>query len=387
MPWEEKTVEQTRRTFINEALSKEMSFSALCRKYDITRATGYKWISRNSTGEPLHDRSHCAFHIPNKTEADMERKVLEQREEHPAWGARKIKRRLENLGEVDVPAASTVSDILKRNDCIDPKESLKHKAYKRFEREHPNELWQVDFKGDFGMNNRQRCHPLTVLDDCSRFSLALDAKTNQRLEGVQDSFTRVYREYGLPQSILCDNGNPWGNAQCIGYTTFEVWLLRLDILPIHGRIMHPQTQGKDERFNQTVKRELISRVSIDDAPHAQRLFDPWRRMYNEDRPHEALNLDVPAKHYKPSERFFPEKLPCYEYEDDWRPRKVNDAGFVHLDGRKHFLSEAFAGHVIAIKQSSKAETLMLRFCNFIVARYSLPERLFVSKKIFRIKSD
>lgn len=387
MPWEEKTVEQTRRTFVGEANSCEMSFSALCRKYGITRATGYKWVSRYAEGEPMQDRSHCAFHIPNRTESGMELKILGQREQHPAWGARKIKRRLENLGEVEVPAASTIAGILKRNGCIDPKESLKHKPYQRFERELPNELWQVDFKGDFGMGNAQRCHPLTIIDDHSRYALGLDAKANQRLEGVQDSFIRAFCRYGLPHSILCDNGNPWGNAQCIGYTSFEVWLLQLDILPIHGRIMHPQTQGKDERFNQTVKRELLSRIRIEDVQHAQKVFDPWRRMYNEERPHEALNMDVPATHYKPSERPYPQKLPDYKYEPEWQLRGVNSAGFVCIHNRKHFLSEAFANRVIALNHSSEGEEIELRFGNFIVARYSVSERLFISKRIVRTEDN
>lgn len=385
MPWKEKTVEQTREQFVQEVMSGELSFSAVCRKYGIERATGYKWRDRYTQGEPMSDRSHCAFRTPNKTNAEMEHKILEQREKHPSWGPRKIKRRLENLQEVNVPAPSTISDILKRNGCIDPKESPKHRAFQRFEREQPNELWQVDFKGDFRMKDETRCHPLTMIDDHSRFALALDAKTNQKLEGVKDSFIEVFRKYGMPQSILSDNGNPWGNAQCIGYTAFEVWLMHLDILPVHGRKLHPQTQGKDERFNQTVKRELIACVDIENICHAQVVFDPWRRMYNEERPHEALNLDVPALHYKPSERNYPERLPDMEYEEGWKVQRVNSAGYVSLDGRKHFLSEAFAGYLIALMPSTKSDTIKIRFGNYVVARYSISERLIISKRIIRLR--
>lgn len=387
MPWEERTVERSRRRFVEEVRSEKASISELCRRYGITRATGYKWLRREEGGAGMQDRSHCAFHIPNRTGAEMEGKVLIQRVEHPAWGGRKIKRRLEDLGTEKVPAASTVTEILKRNGCIDPKESLKHKAFTRFERKSANELWQTDFKGDFGMGNGKRCHPLGIIDDHSRLVLALDAKGDQKLPGVQETFTRVYREYGLPRAILCDNGNPWGNSQCIGYTLFELWLMRLGILPIHGRLYHPQTQGKEERFNQTVKRELISRVTIRDLKHAQEVFDPWLRMYNTERPHEALKLDVPANHYRPSPRPFPEKEPVWEYDTDWEVRKVNSAGFMHLDGRKHFLGEAFAGQQVGIRHSPKSETLEIGYYGFSVACYSLEERLFVSKKIRRLSQE
>jgi transposase InsO family protein len=387
MPWEEKTVEQTRRTFVDEVHAEEESFSELCRRYGITRATGYKWVKRDESGEKMNDRSHCAFHVPNKTGEEMEGKILVQRKVHPAWGGRKIKRRLEDLGEEDVPAASTVTEILKRNGCIDPKESLKHKAYARFEKEKPNDLWQTDFKGYFTMGNGRRCYPLGIVDDHSRLALGLYAMGDMKFEGVQQNFTKVFRKYGLPRRILCDNGNPWGNSQCIGYTSFELWLMRLGILPIHGRMYHPQTQGKEERFNQTMKKELISRVNIHDLFQAQEEFDPWLWMYNNERPHESLKMDVPAKHYEPSPCQFPEKLREWEYRDGWEARKVNSAGFLHLDGRKHFLGEAFADQMIGIKHSSKPEILKVSYCGFLVARYSQKERLFVSKKIYRLQED
>lgn len=387
MPWGERTVEETRRRFVEEAQAGEESFSGLCRGYGISRGTGYKWVRRDEGGEGMGDRSHCAFHIPNKTGEQMEGKILEQRQEHPAWGGRKIKRRLEDLGEEKVPAASTVAEILRRNGCIEARESIKHKAYQRFEREQPNELWQADFKGDFRMGNGRRCHPLGIIDDHSRQGLGLYAMADKKLEGVQENFTKAFRKYGLPGSILCDNGNPWGNSQCIGYTAFELWLMRLDILPIHGRMYHPQTQGKEERFNQTMKRELISRVDIHDLTQAQEVFEPWLWMYNHERPHEALGMDVPAKHYRPSPRPFPQKLPVWEYAKGWEARKVNSAGFVHLDGRKHFLGEAFAGQVIGMREASGDGMLEVSYYGFLVARYSLKERLFISKKIIRLQED
>jgi transposase InsO family protein len=242
MPWEEYTVEQNRLNFVLESIEKELSFSALCRKYNITRKTGQKWLDRYLNGEDLSNRSNTPFHMPNKTSTDIEMLILNARKSHDTWGSRKLKKYLENKGYSNLPAHSTISDILKRNNCISKSESLKHLPYTKFERDLPNELWQTDFKGDFLMSNGKRCFPLTVLDDNSRYSLCIDAKDNQKSEGVFGSFERLFKTYGLPNAILCDNGNPWGCSQRTGYTKFEVWLMKLDIQPIHGRILHPQTQ-------------------------------------------------------------------------------------------------------------------------------------------------
>ena len=162
MPWKEKTVEEIRRGFVYEALAKEKSFSQLCRDYGITRKTGYKWVSRGKNGEPLADRQRNHWSHPNKTSSEMEERILEARMRHPAWGARKLKRYLENQGHTGLPAQSTICEILKRNGMVSPEESAARIPFKRFEKEAPNDMWQVDFKGDFGLLNDQRCHPLTV---------------------------------------------------------------------------------------------------------------------------------------------------------------------------------------------------------------------------------
>lgn len=210
MPWEEKTVPNTRTEFVHRALEKEISLSKLCLEFGISRKTGYKWIERFQSGEPMDDHSHAPFRMPNKTARDVERTIVELRQVHPAWGPRKLKRRLEDLGRTDLPATSTIAAILKRNGCISAEASQQHKPMRRFARDRCNDLWQMDFKGDVHLTDRTVCHPLTLLDDHSRFALCLEAKENLRGLGVKSSLLRLFGEYGMPKSILCDNGTPWG---------------------------------------------------------------------------------------------------------------------------------------------------------------------------------
>jgi transposase InsO family protein len=380
MPWEAKTVEESRRTFGERAEGEGENFSALCREYGINRSTGYTWLERYRSGEVLSDRSRRPFHTPRKTPEEVEQRILALRAERPAWGPRKLKRVLENRGHA-MPAKSTVAEILRRNGCISKEESLKHTAFLRFERGQPNELWQADFKGDFLLGSGERCFPLTVLDDCSRFSLCIDAKANQQASGVFASFGRLFEEYGLPDELLCDNGNPWGNSQLTGYTGLEVWLLKLGIRPIHGRARHPQTQGKEERFHRTLVDEVLSLGIPENMLTAQTVFSGFREEYNHVRPHEALGLEVPASRYRPSARPYEP----FRYEPDYPAeavlRKVNSAGFFRFGGRAYFLSEAFANEVIAIVDAQQEDCKDILFSDFSVARIDLSERMIVSKKI------
>lgn len=381
MPWEEKTVEKNRNDFVMECISGEKNMSELCRKYNITRKTGYKWFERFKTDQSLSDKSHRPFHTPNKTLDNIEQLILEARGAHPAWAARKLKRYLENNGETNLPAHSTISQILKRNNCIEIEESLKRKPYIRFERDKPNELWQVDFKGDFLMQNSDRCYPLTVLDDHSRYSLCVDAKSNQQGSGVFASFDRIFRENGLPETILSDNGNPWGHSSS-GYTFFELWLMQLNILPIHGRPLHPQTQGKEERFHLTMVKELLSRKILIDIADAQINFDRWRYEYNFERPHDALKLDTPSKHYKPSKITMPAHLSEPEYDDNLFLRKVNCKGYLSINQHKYFISDVFVNKYFEINIEAD-DCVSLCYGNFKIAKIDLKEQLIVSKKIYR----
>ena len=385
MPWEMKTVEEQRKAFVLEVTAGKESKSALCQKYNISRVTGDKWLARHERGEMLSDQSRAPFHTPNKTPHGKVEKILEVRAAHPAWGARKIKKFLENKNIYDSPAVSTIADILKREGCVSEKASQAATPYKRFQKETCNEMWQTDFKGHFAMKDGNRCHPLTVLDDYSRFSLCVDAKENEQRLGVIQSFERLFDQNGLPDSLLCDNGNPWGNSQTTGYTKFEVWLMEYDVLPIHGRIMHPQTQGKEERFHRTMDVELLNLIEIENMVHAQDCFDSFRNCYNNERPHEALNMGVPTEFYHASRRKKPDVISEWEYSSEYVLRKVKPTGYLTFGSQGYFLSQAFAEKTVAVRESSLENCMNVYFRGFRIARINVKERAFISRKIY--KSD
>lgn len=243
----------------------------------------------------------------------MEEAVLKLRDCHPVWGGRKIRRRLQDLGEDPVPAASTITEILHRHGRIDAEASRKAGAMQRFEHEAPNDLWQMDFKGHFGLRGGGRCHPLTVLDDHSRFSLGLRSCGNERSETVRGELILIFQRYGLPRAMLMDNGSPWGSDADHRHTLLTVWLMEQGIRVTHSRPYHPQTQGKDERFHRTLKAELLQGREFADLSDCQGHFDPWRDVYNTQRPHEALGLAVPASRYALSSRAFVEQPQPWDY--------------------------------------------------------------------------
>ena len=287
MPWSEVSVMDLRLEFVMLAEQPGANVSALCRRFGISRKTGYKWLSRARSGPmDLSDLSRRPRSSPRRTPKGMEASVLAVRSDHPCWGGRKIARRLADLGETDVPAPSTVTAILRRHG-VALGQAGTPAAFQRFERSAPNELWQMDFKGHFALA-QGRCHPLTVLDDCSRFNLCLAACGNEQGETVQGHLRAAFRRYGLPEWIIVDNGSPWGDGPNTPYTPLGVWLLRLGIGLSHSRPYHPQTLGKDERFHRTLKAELLGGPPFGDLGHCQRAFDRWRIVYNWERPHQAL---------------------------------------------------------------------------------------------------
>src|SRR5262249_8404095 len=178
----------------------------------------------------------------------------------------------------------------------------------------PNLLWQMDFKGWVALANGSRCHPLTVLDDHSRYNLCLEACTNEQSRTVQSRLELTFRRYGLPEAFFVDNGGPWGGSLGQHWTRLGVWLLKLGVTVLHSRPYHPQSRGKNERFHRTLKAEVFALTRIRDLAEAQRAFDAWRPIYNFERPHQALDQEVPASRYRPSTRSMPDHLPEVEYD-------------------------------------------------------------------------
>lgn len=360
-----------REEFVRRAVEKGANMSALCREYHISRPTGYKWRARylaeGAVG--LADRSRRPHRSPVQTPAAMEERVLAAREAHPTWGGRKLKRHLENQGQAGVPAPSTLTAILRRHDQLDAEASAQHTAYQRFERAAPNELWQMDFKGHFPLATTQRCHPLTVLDDHSRFLVGLQACPDETHQTVQDRLTAIFRVYGLPQHLLVDNGPPWSDPyRQQPWTRLSVWLLRLGITVLRSRVRHPQTLGKDERLHRTLKQDLLDRHCLPDFPTCQQAFDQFRQSYNTQRPHEAHQLDTPAQHYQPSLRPFPPSLPPLIFPTGTTVRKVDPHGRISYRGQSYRLSKAFCGQAIGLLPDAQQPGCLHVFFNDILIR-------------------
>lgn len=372
MPWQEVSALSLKYEFVTFAQQEGCNISQLCKSYNISRKTGYKLLNRfNELGaEGLLDLSRRPHHSPLKSPETVEAAIVALREKHPAWGGRKLKSRLETLGHEDVPAASTITEILRRKGLLDPEESLKHTAFISFEHPEPNDLWQMDFKGHFA-TRQGRCHPLTVLDDHSRFSITLKACADEKTGTVQSALINSFRRYGLPRRMTMDNGSPWGNDQFNDLTPLTAWLIRLGIRVSHSRPYHPQTQGKDERFHRTLKAEAITGQEFDDLLHCQRTFDQFRETYNLERPHESLGMKAPVTRYRPSERSYPETLPAIEYGPDDQVRKVQSEGEVTFKGKLFRVSKALRGYPIALRPTKIDGTYSVVFCNQTLKEISL----------------
>lgn len=350
MPWQEVSTVSQREEFVKLASVAGTNVRALCREFGISPPTGYKWLARYREAGigGLADRSRRPIDSPLRTAAEIETAVVELRAEHPAWGGRKLRARLQALGHTMLPSASTITAILRRYRLIDPAEGAKHRPFQRFERARPNELWQMDFKGPFVAVNGP-FHALSILDDHSRFCVGLHACSNQETATVQACLSEVFREYGLPDRMLMDNGSPWGSDADHPYTPLTVWLLRLGVGFTHGHPYHPQTQGKVERFHLSLILELLAPKIFADRHDCQAGLDTWREVYNQQRPHEALDMQTPASRYRPSSRPFPERLPTIEYTAGEVVRKVQVGGDISFAGRAIHVGKAFRGYQVALR--------------------------------------
>lgn len=380
MPWERRTVYEQREEFAQAAMECR-NFSALCREFGISRRTGYKWLERYKAGMPMSDRSRRPARNPGKTPPEVEARILAVREDC-GWGAKTIHKVLEREGCTELPCIKTVNNILRRNGCIQEDESLKRRPFQRFEKDACNRMWQTDFKGEFRMADGNYCFPLDILDDHSRFLICI--KPNLSTGNVViPTFIKAFRTFGMPDSILSDNGAQFAGFKK-GYTQFEKWLMDLDILPIHGRIKHPQTQGKIERFHRTLKSELLKRHSIADIEDAERQFQCWREKYNHMRPHEALGMRCPGEVYDPSGRKYPEEISPYEYGGQYHVIKVNSWGYVRFDKWQIYLSETMIGQNIEFRPSSDGETFAACYRNYKIAEFDTSTGQLIHRKIARL---
>ena len=363
MPWKETTKMSEKESFIQRVLTEAQPFSVLCEEFNISRKTGYKILKKYQCEgfEGLKPQSRKPLSNPNKTPQEIIDKILSVRGKYTTWGPRKIRTYLLKQKILNLPAPSTINEILKRNGLILEEESLKRQALTRFERSSSNELWQMDFKGHFQLGTKESCYPLTILDDYSRFSICLHSCKNESLFTVKNQLINVFQQYGMPLQINVDNGIPWGNSSLVKHTKLTVWLLQLDVLVTHSRPRHPQTNGKNERFHRTLKEDILKNNKIDNYLHAQKVFDQWRNIYNYERPHEAIGMLVPADRYQRSTRKMPEKLLTMEYDNQAIVRKTNDTGLISYQGYDYHVGKAFAGYFVEVRPNELNGVLEVYF--------------------------
>lgn len=352
MAWKETNVMNERTIMISEYLSGDYSITQLARRRGISRKTIYKWVARYEAdaGQGLVDRSRAAHHHPNAVSPATVATILAWKAQRPLWGAPKIHSKLRDYA--DCPAESTVSNILQRHG-LTRQRRRRHRATPSpgplGRAGGPNELWCVDFKGWFRTGNGQRCDPLTMSDAYSRYLLCcrgLSGSTGWR--AVQPLFEGIFREYGLPVAIRSDNGAPFASAGLGGLSQLSVWWLRLGIGLERITPGHPEQNGQHERIHRTLK-EAVLQPPQPSLKRQQQAFDTFRREYNEERPHEALQQQPPASVYVPSGRDFPERLASPEYPDAWEKRSVRSNGEIRWRGRKVYLSQALTGQWVGLE--------------------------------------
>ena len=359
-----------KREFVRLATAPDANIRALCRSFQVSPTTAYELLRRfaKSGDDGLRNLSRKPLSSPFKTEAKLEQLILQIRDE-THWGARKITRRIRDLGH-HAPHPSTVHSILQRNERVDTAANEEYHTWQRFEHPSPNDLWQMDFKGWFRTGDGI-CHPLTIVDDHSRFSPCLQACADETSVTVEERLFRVFDRYGLPWRMTMDNGSPWGDDGTRRLTKITALLVRLGIRISHSRPYHPQTQGKDERFHRTLNDELLRWTTFRNLAETQRQFDQWRDRYNLERPHESLEMDPPVRHYQPSTRRLPATLPPIEYESGVAVRRVDTYGYINFRGQKLRVGRGCSGLPVALRPAIEDGVFDVFLCHHRVVQIDL----------------
>lgn len=359
MPWNVRGKVELRLEFVRRVVVSNEPISRLCEEYGISRPTGYLWLRRYQETrkiQSLVDRSHRPKSCPNRTEDRIETRVIELRNKY-GWGADKLKVLLAREG-IEVPRI-TINRIIQRNGLL-IEEDCSKPALKRFEKERPNEMWQVDLKGCMG-RGPARCEPLSILDDHSRFLVGLFPTRTSKLLPIQAAFQETFENYGIPDTLLMDHGVPWwGNAQVNGLSRLSVWLMKQDIRLKFSGYNHPQTQGKVERFHKTLAASVRHKGTPTRFENWSPLLTTIRQEYNHIRPHESLNMDVPASRYLLSSRRYNPAPKPPEYPSHSTVIKVDHLGRFRYRGLRLFASEALADELIRIEELEKTAVIFYR---------------------------
>jgi transposase InsO family protein len=365
--WKAEDVSQQRVKFAIRASSGQEEMKALCKEFEISRPTGYVWLQRYrecERVEELKEKSRRPHRSPRQTEAEKEQRVIELRKQYPDWGAAKLVEVL--MREQFQIRRITAHRILLRNGLV--RESDRHRAAtQRFQREAPNQLWQMDFKGMPA--SRPGCLPLVVLDDHSRYVLGLFETAGTQAEPVQTNLITIFERDGLPEAMLMDHGTSWWNMQSFcGWTWLTVWFMRQGIRLYLSGYRHPQTQGKIERSNRSLERAMTLRPKAE-GQGWQVWLDRYRQEYNHLRPHAALRMDVPAQHWHPSDRVFQPQPKPWDYPHPAQVRKVRNNAGVCIGGCSYYISRALIGEHVQLEFCD--HRVLVWFCRTQVREFDL----------------
>ena len=358
MAWKETYVMDERMKFVAEWLSEELSFAELCRQHGVSRKTGYKFIGRYKSEGPsgLEDRSRAPHHHPNEVDAYREAAILALRKKRPTWGAKKLKDRLEkDHWHLQWPALSTIAEILDRHGVV-RRRKLRRRGASHLSplssAEAANQVWGIDFKGWFRTGDGERCDPFTVSDLASRYILRLQVVDRPDGEHVWPILDATFREVGLPEVIRSDNGPPFASTAPAGLSWLAVRLIKAGVKPEYIKPGRPDQNGRHERMHLTLKQETANPPAANKRAQ-QRRFNEFRQIFNQERPHEALELATPAEHYQPSPRSYSGRLREPEYPADHQVRRVHNNGDIKWLGGRVFLSEALIGEPVGIVETDQ----------------------------------
>lgn len=371
MPWARTDVSEQRVKFVVRAASAKERMTALCREFGISRPTGYRWRRRfEQAGSvtAVAERSRCPAHSPSRTGPQQQGRVVALRREY-GWGAKKIAVLLRE--ENASLTVTTINRILKRQGWIGKKNS-NAPALERFERPAPNELWQMDGKGEYRASDGT-CYPLSILDDHSRYAVGLYSLPAFTAARVYPCLVRTFERYGVPQAMLMDRGTVWwGTANGYGLTWLSVRLIEQGIQLHYGRVHHPQTQGKVERFHRTLDEALRHRGKPQHLAQWPAALEEFRTIYNERRPHEALDMQRPVERYCASARAYQPQPREWEYPDRSAVRRLNPAGCLYWEGQNWFVCEALAGRRVRVE--SLENLLLVSYRHMYVREISPQQR-------------
>jgi len=376
MGWKETYKLDQRIEFVNRALTEKISFTELCKEYGISRKTGYKWKQRFLEGgyPNLDDMTTRPHNSPNQLSEDDVILILQLKQAHPTWGARKIEQLIKNKYTIS-PSESSIKRVFEKAGLVKKRrvrrvDTSVHTLRKIIQPEEPNDVWTVDFKGWWMCDDRTKCNPLTIRDDSSKYILDIRALRNQQTRPVKDVFEEVFKQNGLPKFIRSDNGSPFAcNNSILGLTRLSAWWISLGILPNRIDPGKPYQNGGHERMHSDIKKE-IQRDYKTNLNVVQKVFDSWREEFNYVRPHESLGMKTPSDFYISSPRKYKGDIDDLIYPLGMQSRKVSSNGEIKVKNSRIPITSALSNYNVGLDEVEN-NLYNVWFSNFMLGTLDL----------------